>query len=142
MTEIICERRKRSYCAWSRKKRTKIFVALNGNGIEYVQSLNLSHFDRAFGTKNPRLITDFSTKNSILTVHHSPYSPNLAPCDFYSFGKLHLVMKGKRYVVIEDIQRSTNAILNIIFTCKIKMSFDSLLDCAKRCIESKRDYFK
>ena len=33
------------------KKRAEIFVALHGNGIEYVQRLNLSHFDRAFGTE-------------------------------------------------------------------------------------------
>ena len=35
------------------------------------------------------LITDFFTKNGILTINHSPYLPYLAPCDFYSFGKLH-----------------------------------------------------
>ena len=44
------------------------------------------------------LITDFFTKNVILTINHSPYSPYLAPYNFHLFGKLYLVMKGKRYV--------------------------------------------
>ena len=44
-------------------------------------------------------------------------------CDLYLFGKLHLVMKGKRYAVIEDIQKSTTAILNIISTDGIKILF-------------------
>ena len=73
------------------------------------------------------LITDFSTGNGILTIKHYPYSPDLAPCDFYLFGKLRLAMKGKFG-------------LNIIPTDQIKMSFNSLLDRSKRCIESKGDF--
>ena len=28
------------------------------------------------------LVTDFFTRNRILTISHSPYSPDMAPCDF------------------------------------------------------------
>ena len=83
------------------------------------------------------LIADFLTKNGILTINnHSSYSPYLAPFDSYLFGKLHLAMKGKRYTNIEDIQRLTTAILNIITSDEIKMSSNLLLDRAKQCIES------
>ena len=51
-------------------------------------------------------------------------------------------MKGKRYADIEDFQRLTIAILNIISTDEIKMSFNSLLNYEKRFIESERDYFE
>ena len=78
------------------------------------------------------LIIDFFTKNGILIIiNHSPYSPDLAPCGLFLLGKLHLAMKGKGYAVIEDIQRSTTAILNIIPSDKIKMFFDSLFDRAE-----------
>ena len=50
-------------------------------------------------------------------------------------------MEGEHYVDFEDIQRSTTAILNIISTDKIKMSFNSLLGRAKRCYQSEGDYF-
>ena len=40
------------------------------------------------------LVTDFFTRNRISPIKHSPYSPDMAPCDFYLFGKLHLAMKG------------------------------------------------
>ena len=43
--EIYCERRKRLNCVWIHKKRAKIFVALYGNAIEYIQRFNSSHFD-------------------------------------------------------------------------------------------------
>ena len=28
-------------------------------------------------------IFDYLTKNRIVTINHSPYSPDMAPCDFY-----------------------------------------------------------
>ena len=87
------------------------------------------------------LVTDFLTKNDILTINHSPYSPDMAPCDFYLFGKMHLSMKGKRYVDVEDIQRACTTILKDIPLNDIKHSFEMLLD-AKRCIESDGDYFE
>ncbi|EFN83104.1 hypothetical protein EAI_00625, partial [Harpegnathos saltator] len=32
-----------------------------------------------------------------------PYSPDLAPCDYFLFPKLHLTMKGNRFASIEDV---------------------------------------
>ena len=87
-------------------------------------------------------ITDFFNKNHILTVNHSPYSPDLAPCDFYLFGKLHLAMKGKRYADIETIQKASTAILKNISTERLKNSFEMLIDSAKRCIDAQGDYFE
>ena len=62
----------------------------------------------------------FFTKNGILNINHSLYSPYLAACDFYLFGKLQLAMKGKSYADIEDIQRLPTTILNIISLIKEK----------------------
>ena len=59
-------------------------------------------------------IFDYLTKNRIVTINHSPYSPDMAPCDFYLFGKLHLAMKGKRYADVDAIQKASTAILNAI----------------------------
>lgn len=32
--------------------------------------------------------------------------PDIIPCDFYLFVKLHLSMKGKRYISVETIQKT------------------------------------
>ena len=37
---------------------------------------------------NPILVTDYLTKMGIKTFPHPPYSPDLAPCDFWLFSKL------------------------------------------------------
>ncbi|KAG5318562.1 MOS1T transposase, partial [Pseudoatta argentina] len=86
------------------------------------------------------LITDFLSKNRILLVNHSPYSPDLAPCDFYLFGKLHLPMKGMRYADIPAIQKACTDILRAMPANDLKSSFEKLLSCANQCIEG--DYFE
>ena len=43
------------------------------------------------------LVTDYLTKMGIKTVPHRPYSPDLAPCDFWLFPKLKEKLKGCRY---------------------------------------------
>lgn len=84
-------------------------------------------------------VTDFLTKNRILTINHSPY---LAPCDFYLFGKIHLPMKGKRFADVEAIQKACTDILENISTDDLKHSFDMLFDHANRYVESQEDYFE
>lgn len=88
------------------------------------------------------LVTDFLTKNHIFTINHSPYSPDLAPCDFYLFGKLQTAMKGNRYSDINHIQKAATDILKMITTGEIKNSFDNLLDRANRCIAAEGEYFE
>ena len=40
---------------------------------------------------------------------HPPYSPDLAPCDFWLFPKVKITMKGKRFESIQDIEVATTA---------------------------------
>jgi hypothetical protein len=37
-------------------------------------------------------------------ILHLPYSPDLAPCDFFLFLKMKLKLKGRRFDTIEEIQ--------------------------------------
>ena len=49
-------------------------------------------------------IQQFLAKNNMIVIPHPPYSPDLAPCDFFLFPKLKLWMKGRRFDTIEEIQ--------------------------------------
>ncbi|UYV68865.1 hypothetical protein LAZ67_6001340 [Cordylochernes scorpioides] len=42
------------------------------------------------------LVRDFLAKNNILMMPQPPYSPDLAPCDFFLFPKLKRPMKGRQ----------------------------------------------
>ena len=46
---------------------------------------------------NSILVTDYLTKMGIKTVRHPPYSPDLAPCDFWLFAKLKEKLRGCRH---------------------------------------------
>jgi hypothetical protein len=37
-------------------------------------------------------------------ILHPPYSPDLAPCDFFLFPKIKLKLKGRRFDTNEEIQ--------------------------------------
>ena len=51
---------------------------------------------------NSILVRDYLTKMGIKTVRHRPYSPDLAPCDFWLFPKLI----GRRYGTIEEMKEA------------------------------------
>ena len=121
--------RKRGNCARIYQKRAEIIVEIHGIGIRNICSVDLSYFDRKFGVhkglckicsahfkphEKDLRIFDYLSKNRIVTINHSPYSPDMVPCDFNLFGKLHLAMKGKRYADVDAIQKASTAILNAI----------------------------
>jgi hypothetical protein len=37
-------------------------------------------------------------------IPHTPYPPDLVPCDFFLFPKMELKLKGRRYDMTEEIQ--------------------------------------
>ena len=45
-------------------------------------------------------------KHQITQVIQPPYSPDLAPCDFWLFSKLRSPLKGKRFQTIDEIQEN------------------------------------
>ena len=57
------------------------------------------HQDNA-PVQNSILVTDYLSKMGIKTVPQPPYSPDLAPCDFWLFPKL----RGCRYETTEEIK--------------------------------------
>jgi hypothetical protein len=47
--------------------------------------------------------TQFLAKHKMAVIPHPPYSPDLAPCDFFLFPKMKLKLKGRRFDAIEEI---------------------------------------
>jgi len=50
----------------------------------------------------------------ITVCPHPPYSPDLAPCDFWPFPKVKMTMKGKHFESIQYIDRATTAQLKTL----------------------------
>jgi len=58
------------------------------------------------------LVKDFLTKNDVTTLEHTPYSPDLAPADFYLFPELKSALKGQNFCDATDIIKNATAFTN------------------------------
>jgi len=47
-------------------------------------------------------------------VPHPPYSPDLAPCDFFLFPTMKKTLKGKRFATVEEMKTASQEALNNI----------------------------
>jgi len=60
-------------------------------------------------------VQQFLAKHGTAKLQQPPYSPDLAPCDFFLFPRLKKVLKGNRFYATEDIKRnSTKKLLDIL----------------------------
>ena len=74
----------------------------------------------------------------IKTIPRSPYSPDLAPCDFCLFPKL----TGCRYGTIEEMKEAVTKVIDTLTQEDFHGVFQKLLEQYKKCIASEGDYFE
>ena len=63
-----------------------------------------------------RLQRSSSGRNYIAVIPHPPYSPSLAPCDFFLFSRMKGQMKGKYFADVSEVKKKTLEVLNNIST--------------------------
>lgn len=56
-------------------------------------------------------VKTFLAKHSIPVLDHPPYSPDLAPCDFYLFPKVKSALKGTRFQSVEAVKEKAAQVL-------------------------------
>jgi transposase len=60
------------------------------------------------------LIHEILRKDETTVVPHPPYSPDLAPVDFFLFPKLKSSLKGRRFQTVEEIEENSLQALRTI----------------------------
>ena len=78
----------------------------------------------------------------INTVPQLPYSPNLAPCDFWLFPKLKEKLRGCRYETIEEMKEAVTKVIDTLTQEGFHGAFQKLLERYNKCIAARRDYFE
>ena len=74
----------------------------------------------------------------IKTVPQPPYSPDLAPCDFWLFPKL----RGCCYETIEEMKEALMKVIERLTQEDFHGAFQNLLERYNKCIAAGGDYFK
>jgi len=53
---------------------------------------------------NAAIVKKFMAKRNVAVLHHPPYSPDLAPADYYLFPKLKFSLTGRHFQTVEEIK--------------------------------------
>ena len=77
----------------------------------------------------------------IKTVSHRPYSPALAPCDFWLFPKIKEKLRGCRYETIEEMKEAVT-VIDTLTQEDFDEAFQKLLERYSNCIAARGDYFE
>jgi len=92
--------------------------------------------------KNLSDVWEFLAQNSITTLPHPPYSPVLAPCDFFITPKLKTDLKGHNFGTVENVQAAATRALNNISSEDFFQCYEEWQQCWNHCIRSQGDYFE
>ena len=84
------------------------------------------------------LVTDYLTKMSIKTLPQPPYSPEIAPCDFWLFPKL----KACCYETIEEMKEAVTKVIDMLTQEDFHGAFQKMLERSNKCIAVGGDYFE
>ena len=87
---------------------------------------------------NSILVTDYLTKMGIKTVPQPPYSPDLAPCNFWLFPKL----RGCRHKTIEEMKEAVTKVIDTLTLKDVHGAFEKLLEQYNKCTAAGGDYFE
>ena len=77
----------------------------------------------------------------IKTVPHPPYSPDLAPCDFWLFPKFKKNLRGSRFETIEEMKEAVTRVMDTFTLEDFQRAFQKLVEWYK-CIAARGEYFE
>ena len=87
---------------------------------------------------NSILVTDYLTKMGIKTLPQPPYSPDVAPCDFWLFPKL----RGCHYETIEEMKEAVTKVIDTLTQEDFHEAMQKLLERYNKCIAAGWDSFE
>lgn len=101
----------------------------------------LVHHDNAPAHTAARTI-DFLYDTGVQPLSHPPYSPDLAPCDFFLFPEVKKRLRGKRFESVEAAVEAMNEVLSDIPKSDFKNCFDRWFSRMDQCIRVAGEYFE
>lgn len=88
------------------------------------------------------LVQSELAKQSITVLPHPPYSPDLAPCDFFIFSRMKNQLRGRRFCSAEEVKTAATQALRSIPENAFQDCFQQLYRRWQKCIVAGGDYFE
>ena len=99
------------------------------------------HHDNATAHTAARTL-DFLVENDIQLLPHPPYSPDLAPCDFFLFPELKKQLRGWHFETENAAILLMNEVLEVIPKDGFQDCFEKWFTRMKHCIDVGGHYFE
>lgn len=87
-----------------------------------------------------KVVQEYLNSEGIGRIDHPPYSPDLAPCDFWLFSKIKLHLTDHKDV--QSLKKQITEILSGIPKEEWLKTFQKYLERMQLCIDNKGDYFE
>ncbi len=120
-----------------RKKRPELW---NRPSPQEPRPFLLRHDNAPTHTSVPTLV--FLGKSGIEMLAHPPYSPDLAPLDYFLFPRLKAMFRGFRHESVEDMEDAVKQALREIPEEDFAATIDSLPVHWMKCLASEGGYFE
>ena len=88
------------------------------------------------------LTYEFLTKHEATVVPQAPYSPDLAPADFFWFPKWKSLLKGRRFQTVAEIEEDSIRDLRAVPQNTFQDAFQKWKKRWEWCIKSGGEYFE
>ena len=75
-------------------------------------------------------------------MEHPPYSPDLAPCDFFLFPKLKRKLRGQLFKEEKDLENAVMDFFNSLKKTDWYSAFNIWKQRMQKCIDNDGDYFE
>ena len=111
---------------------------LNGRPEAELRRFFLHHDNAPAHTA--RNTIDFIGRSGINLIEPPPYSPDLAPCDFWLFSKIKDPLRGKLLETREELTEAVNDQLHQIKNEDFKLCFQNWLKRMQKCIDIGGNY--
>lgn len=99
------------------------------------------HHENA-ASHNSIVVSEFLNRNATNRIEQPPFSPDLAPCDFFLFPKLKLALRKTIFKSIEEIEQKTTKELKAIPKKSFEKCMNDWIVRWKKCVASEGDYFE
>jgi len=91
-------------------------------------------YDNAL-SPNATIVKQFLAQRKVTVLDHPPYSPDLAPADYFLFPKVKSHLKGCLFDSISDIQKAVTSTLNTIAKDDFYKGIQKLYDRANLYVQ-------
>ncbi len=126
---------------YSNKILPKVFSQyMENTGKKPLQGVMLHHDNAPSHTCN--LTTSYLQEQNVSLLPHPPYSPDLAPSDFYLFPKIKKELKNKKYYKVENLARAVQSVTSRVSKEDYCNCFENWKIRLRKCIDNNENYFE